>query len=198
MKWFKLIATTAIVGSVLVVTADGLAAPQASPPAQRAITTFSEDLGFAGPLARAVTGGALKGPAALPDDIAPPLSRELVYAVGSTLYGGWEYMTTIGQASTVGLHGGAQLRVVVQEIGYGGTPFVHYAGNFLPASANYENDPICIVGNYYTSPCPAGYLVVGFYRYFDLDGFGTPGEFTYQNTSLNSPFNTLSTQIDIL
>jgi hypothetical protein len=198
MNFFKLTATAVIVGSVLFVTADGLAAPPASAPAQRAITTFSEDLRFAEPLARAVTGGALKGGFALPADTAPPLSRELVYAVGSTLYGGWEYMTTIGQTATAGQHGGAQLRVVVQEIGYGGTPFAYMAGNFLPASANYENDPICIVGNYYTTPCPAGYLVVGFYRYFDLDGYGTPGEFTYQNTSIVSPFNTLSTQIDIL
>ena len=197
MKLFKLIAATVMVGSVLAVTADGLAAPQANPPAQRAITTFSEELGFAGPLARAVTGGALKDSQAIPADTAPPLSRELVYAVGSTLYGGWEYMTTIGQASTVGLHGGPQLRVVVQEIGYGGQPFAYYAGSLLPVSANYENDPICIVNNYYTSPCPVGFLVVGFYRYFDLDGDGTPGEFTYRNTSLNYPWNTLSTQIDI-
>lgn len=127
---------------------------------------------------------------------APPLTRVAVYAVGSTLYGDWEYMTTLGQLTTVGDHGGAQLRVVVQEIGYGSTPIAYMAGSLLSTAKNYQNTPICIVGGYYTSPCPAGYTIVGWYRYFNLDGYNS-GQFTYRNTSLNSPWNTLSTGIYI-
>ncbi len=79
-----------------------------------------------------------------PQAAAPQLSRELVYAVGSTQYSSssgnfWEYMTTIGQTSTVGDHGGAQLRVVVQEIGYGGSPTSRMNGVILSKTADYED-----------------------------------------------------------
>jgi hypothetical protein len=164
-------------------------------PVQREITTFPVELASGGPLAKVVTDGvtaaneALRGP-------APPLTRVMVYAVGSTQYGGWEYMTTIGQQGTVGDHGGAQLRVVVQEIGHGNVPLAYMAGSMLPDSANYQNDTICISGNYYVSPCPVGGIIVGHYRYFNLDGW-QDNIFQYQNTSMNSPFNTLSTSIYI-
>ena len=166
-------------------------------PSQRGVMIFPVELTANGPLARvepegqiAVDNRALRAP-------APPLTRELVYAVGSTQYGGWEYMTTIGQSSTVGDHGGAQLRVVVQEIGYGNNPLAWMAGSLLPASANYQNDAICISGNYYVSPCPIGGIVVGWYRYYNLDGW-QDNLFQYQHTSTNSPYNTLSTSINIL
>ncbi|UTH74469.1 DUF4879 domain-containing protein [Chromobacterium sp. IIBBL 290-4] len=128
---------------------------------------------------------------------APALSRLAVAAVYSTKYGGWENMSSIGQAATVGQHGGAQLRVLVQEIGYGNNPVGSYAGGTLPTAKNYQTDPICVVNNQYTSPCPAGYTVVGFYRYYNLDGFTAPGTFSFQDTSSNAPWNTLYTKIYI-
>lgn len=162
---------------------------------QRLLTTFPVALTSGGPLTKVVSEQVAipKVPLRAP---APPLTRELVYAVGSTQYGGWEYMTTIGQSSTVGDHGGAQLRVVVQEIGYGSSPFAWMAGSMLPSSANYQTDSICISGNYYVSPCPVGGIVVGWYRYYNLDGW-QDNLFQYQNTSTNSPWNTLSTSIYI-
>ena len=135
---------------------------------------------------------------AQPNTSAPALSREAVFAVGSTNYGGWEYMTSTTQQSTVGHHGGAMMRVVVQELGYGGTPIVTYAGVQLPSSADYENDPICAVNGSYTTSCPAGSSYVGYYRYFDLDGDQGGSAFTYQNTSTNAPGNTIGTRINIL
>lgn len=87
------------------------------------------------------------------------------------------------------------MRVVVREIGYGGTPIAYMAGSLLATAKNYQNIPICIVGGYY-STCTAGNTIVGWYRYFNLDGYNS-GQFNYQNTSLNSPWNTLSRGIYI-
>ncbi|WP_203179311.1 DUF4879 domain-containing protein [Xanthomonas citri] len=83
------------------------------------------------------------------------LSRVIVYAVGSTQFGGWEYMTTVSQASTTGNHGGTQLRVVVQEVGYDGSGTAWMNGAVLPSSANYFNDPFCQTGSSYTA-CSTG------------------------------------------
>ncbi|MEA9594184.1 DUF4879 domain-containing protein, partial [Xanthomonas campestris] len=68
---------------------------------------------------------------------------------------GWEYMTTVGQASTTGNHGGTQLRVVVQEVGYDGSGTAWMNGAVLPSSANYFNDPFCQTGSSYTA-CSTG------------------------------------------
>jgi hypothetical protein len=126
---------------------------------------------------------------------APPLTRLFVYAVGSTNCN-WEYMTTIGQVATTCNHGGAQLRAAVLEIGYGSNPVAWMIGGVLPSSAHYQTTPVCITGSNYTWPCTAGQTVVGFLRYFNLDGHQN-GIFREQNTSTNSPWNTMSTQINI-
>ncbi|GEM_PF-6076407 len=161
------------------------------------------ELNFSGPLAKvdpalhpemgikSQVTPAVSGP-------APPLTRAIVYAVGSTQYGGWEYMTSLNQASTVGMHGGAQLRVVVQVIGYGYGPWA-YAGPTLLASPDglYQNQSICIVGGYYTTACPVGAAIVGFYQYFDMDGYVPPIGFSWKSQSLNAPNNWLTTQIQI-
>ena len=126
---------------------------------------------------------------------APGLSRVFIYAVGSSDCG-WEYMTTFDQYSTNCDHGGQQLRVAVQEIGYGGNAFAWMNGGVLPKSANYANESICIVGNNYVFPCPAGYTIVGWIKYYNLDGYQN-GNFRFQNTSINPPQNTLSASISI-
>lgn len=144
----------------------------------------------------AVRGGEVPAQIGTQRAPAPPLTRVAVYAVGSSNCGGWEFMTTIGQLSTTCDHGGAQLRAVVQEIGYGGSPFVWMNGSFLPSSANYLTESICIVGSSYVFPCSAGGTAVGWMKYYNLDGYQS-GTFKFQDTSINSPWNTIFTQIYI-
>ncbi|MCA7012277.1 YolA family protein [Dickeya dadantii subsp. dieffenbachiae] len=163
---------------------------EAGPPIELGLTAFdslesNSPLSAARDTSRASTSGALRAP-------APSLSRVTVYAVGSSNCG-WEYMTSVGQLSTTCDHGGAQLRVAVQEIGYGNNPVAWMNGGILPRSANYQTDGICIVGNQYTFPCPAGYTVVGWMHYYNLDGTDN-GQFKFQDTSTNAPRNTLFTQ----
>ena len=73
-----------------------------------------------------VVGSEIKSFAYIrPDSSAPPLTQDEVFAVGSSQYGGWEYMTSPTQASTVNDHGGALLRVVIRELGYGNHQVVY-------------------------------------------------------------------------
>jgi len=138
-------------------------------------------------LAPAVQGSA-RAPAA-------PLSRVVVAGVGSSQAGGWEYMTTPGQLSTVQDHGGAELSVVIMEVGYGGSPSASMNGALLPRSAEYKTEPLCLNGGEYT-PCGVGQTYAAWLRYYQLDG-AQEGNFHYQNTSINAPFNTLGTDIYI-
>lgn len=126
---------------------------------------------------------------------APPLSQVAVEAVGSSQAGGWEYMTTLGQLSTLRDHGGAELSVVVLEVGYGGSPSASINGALLPRSAEYKTEPLCLNGGSLT-PCGIGQTYVAWRRYYQLDGT-QEGNFRYQNTSINAPFNTVSTDIYI-
>lgn len=126
---------------------------------------------------------------------APSLSSVTIVGVGSTNAGGWEYMTQAGQLSTTLDHGGAELKVVVLEVGYGRLPAASMNGGALPRSAEYRSDALCINGGYYTD-CNPGQTIVAWNRYYSLDG-EQGGNFRYQNTSTNAPFNTLSTGIYI-
>ncbi len=133
---------------------------------------------------------------AVPLAPAPPLTRMFVFAVGSTNCN-WEYMTSVGQLATTCNHGGAQMSAAVLEIGYGSNPIAWMSGTVLPNSANYQTTPVCIVGTRYDWPCSPGATIVGFLRYYNLNGYQN-GLFRYQNTSINAPMNTLSTRINIL
>lgn len=125
---------------------------------------------------------------------APPLTDMWVYAVGSTDCG-WEY--TAGQTMTTCNHGGLQLRTAILEIGYGSSRIAWMNGALLSSSSMYASTPVCVTGGYYTWPCTAGQTVVGFLNEYNLDGYQN-GIFKYQNTSTNSPWNTMSVQISIL
>ncbi len=125
---------------------------------------------------------------------APPLTAMWVYAVGSTNCG-WE--GTAGLTTTTCNHGGAQLRAAVLEIGYGASRVAWMNSGLLSSSAMYASTPVCVTGGYYTWPCTAGQTVVGFLNEYNLDGYQN-GIFKYQNTSTNSPWNTMSVQISIL
>jgi len=70
-------------------------------------------------------------------------------------------------------------------------------GGLLPSSTMYSSTPVCVTGSNYTWPCTAGQTVVGFLNEYNVDGHQN-GLFKYQNTSTNSPWNTMSVQISIL
>jgi hypothetical protein len=125
---------------------------------------------------------------------APPLSSMWVYAVGSTNCG-WE--STAGLSTTACNHGGPELRAAVLEIGYGSNRVAWMNGSVLPSSAMYASTPVCVTNGYYSWPCTAGQTVYGFLNEYTLDGRDN-GLFRYQDTSTNSPWNTLSVQISIL
>jgi len=125
---------------------------------------------------------------------APPLTAMWVYAVGSTNCG-WEY--TAGLTTTTCDHGGPELRTAVLEIGYGASRVAWMNSGLVPSGSMYASTPVCVTGGYYTWPCTAGQTVVGFLNEYNLDG-NQSGLFKYQNTSSNSPFNTMSVQINIL
>ena len=198
MKYFsKLIFATAILFSTLSASAQSTNEPYFKAVKAHPELSFpSSLLGHPTPDLSALSK-AVPASMSLASGPATALSNVLVYAVESSSYGGWEYMTTAGQASTVGYHSGPILRVAVVAFGYGNTPVVFMGGRLLPTSAFYQSTFICVVNGAYSFSCPAGYTAVGFVQYFDIDGYSTPGEFTYQSTSLNPPINTLSTQIQI-
>lgn len=169
-------------------------AEEALPRGQRALTALSELNSASSPVQSDATSNQVARGGATTLAAAPPLTNMWVYAVGSSNCG-WE--NTAGLSTTTCNHGGAQLRTAVLEIGYGSNPVAWMNGAVLPSSANYQTTPVCVTGGYYSWPCTAGQTVVGFLRYYNLDGYQS-GLFKYQNTSTNSPWNTLSVQISIL
>ncbi|SEU35463.1 protein of unknown function [Stigmatella erecta] len=125
---------------------------------------------------------------------APPLSHLQVYAVGSSNQG-WEYPSANTYATALD-HGGPVLLVVILEIGYGYSRFAKMNGGQLPSSANYLDEALCWNAYGQLAYCSAGQTVAGWLRYYDVSGYES-GSFTYQNTSTNSPWNTMYTQISI-
>ncbi|WP_165789459.1 DUF4879 domain-containing protein [Billgrantia endophytica] len=133
-----------------------------------------------------------------PRQPASPLTEMWVFAVYSSDCGDWEIFPSPGTLSTSCGHGGASLRAAVLEVGYGSNPIAWYQGGQLPSSANYETELWCDQGGGVLAPCSPGQTVAAFLRYYNLDGSSVSGIFAYQNTSTNSPWNTLSTSINIL
>ncbi|MFM8331665.1 MAG: DUF4879 domain-containing protein [Candidatus Methylumidiphilus sp.] len=117
---------------------------------------------------------------------APGISYVEVRHVGSTNQG-WEDLGPNDMATRLD-HGGAQLRVITVEIGYGKSPMAFLDGVRLPNSANYSTTTFC--SSNYLIPCRAGQTVMGWVRYWNLDGKQS-GRFYYQTTSTNFPNNTL-------
>ena len=130
-----------------------------------------------GPAAAAASNVQLKGP-------APQVSRVTVFAVGSSQYGGWEYMTTVGQTSTAADHGGELLRVVVQVIGYDNPAMNWSTMDGTYTAAAYQSESLCIVNGFYDTSCPVGTVVVGWLRYYNWDGF-SHGQFQSRHVSVN-------------
>lgn len=125
---------------------------------------------------------------------APALSYLQISHIGSSQIG-WEAIGA-AQTTTAQDHGGAQLRVVTDELGYGHVRVARFNGGVLPIAANHLTQRICWNGSAYVLSCSAGQTVVGFRRYWKLDGKQN-GSFSYQNSSTNPPWNTMSDSISI-
>lgn len=125
---------------------------------------------------------------------APALSYLQISNIGSSQVG-WEAIGA-AQTHTAQDHGGAQLRVVTDELGYGHVRVARFNGGVLPISANHLTQRICWNGSAYVLSCSAGQTVAGFRRYWKLDGKQN-GSFSYQNSSTNPPWNTMSDSISI-
>lgn len=174
----------------------GLASPALADDATIVLRDFMPVELTAGRLDRNATGALVARALTAPRAPAPPISQVAVLAVGSSQAGGWEYMTSPGQLSTALDHGGSELRVVVRQIGYGGSPIGSLRGSALPGGAQYMTERLCVDGSGYTQQCQPGQTIVGWLYYFNLDG-AQDGDFGFQNTSLNAPFNTAYTAIHI-
>lgn len=110
---------------------------------------------------------------------APPLSSLIVYAVDST-DGGYEYVST--KSSTVQDHGGDNMLVVTKEMGYG-----QVSNTTLDGTKLKELKRVFIDTNKDT-------IVDGWYIWWDASGYDG-GTFTYQKTSSNYPWNSLTDSI---
>lgn len=113
---------------------------------------------------------------------APPLSYLQIYAVISSQYPAYEYLSA-SQTSTVQDHGGAQMDVVTVELGYGAS---WWASMNSSQVSKYQTQTIVDSSN----------VVIGFYHWWIADGHAS-GTFYYQNISQNSPFNLMSDSVYI-
>ncbi|MGY2276841.1 DUF4879 domain-containing protein [Pseudomonas monsensis] len=121
---------------------------------------------------------------------APPLTQLKVLKVESPNCG-FEDIAE-GQEQTRCDHSGSNIKVYVLEIGYGREPHVALDG----FEVNGTRTPVCAFDNGNLTECTVGRKTVGYLYVFDLAG-KQDGIFTFSNTSINAPGNTLSTQLYI-
>jgi hypothetical protein len=125
---------------------------------------------------------AAEGSAAQVLGPAPKLTYLQVYAVISSQHPTYEYVGQ-NQFSTVYDHGGAEMYVVTAELGYGNNPIAQMNGARL---TQFRSQAIV----------DSSGTVIGWYRWWNSNGI-QGGRFTYQNTSTNYPWNTMSDWLDI-
>jgi hypothetical protein len=121
---------------------------------------------------------------------APALSQVKVLKVESPACG-FEDIAP-GQEQTRCNHSGPNIKVYVLEVGYGRAARVGLDGFDL----NGTRTPVCAFDNGNLTECTVGRKTVGYLYVFDLAG-KQEGTFTFSNTSINAPGNTLSTQLYI-
>lgn len=97
-----------------------------------------------------------------------------------------------GQERTRCDHSGPNIKVYVLEVGYGRGAQVGLDGFVI----NGTRTPVCAFDNGNLTECTVGRKTVGYLYIFDLAG-KQEGTFTFRNTSINAPGNTLSTQLYI-
>ncbi|WP_077046010.1 DUF4879 domain-containing protein [Pseudomonas sp. KK4] len=122
---------------------------------------------------------------------APPLTQVKVLKVESPGCG-FESIDE-GQAQTRCNHSGPNIRIYVLEVGYGRSqPHVGLDGFDI----NGTRTPVCAFDNGNLTDCTVGRKTVGYLYVFDMAG-KQEGTFTFSNTSINAPGNTMSTQLYI-
>ncbi|MEB0044565.1 MULTISPECIES: DUF4879 domain-containing protein [unclassified Pseudomonas] len=122
---------------------------------------------------------------------APPLTHVQVLKVQSAPCG-IENIAE-GQEQTKCDHGGASIKVYVLEVGYGRVPTVGIDGFTVEGT----QAKVCANDNGNLTECTGtSRTIVGTLYIFDLGG-RQGGTFTFSNTSINAPGNTLSTQLYI-
>ena len=120
---------------------------------------------------------------------AAPLTQVKVVRVESTACGSENI--TEGQAQTRCDHG-PDIKVYVLEIGYGREPHVELDGFEVDGTRTQ----VCAFSNGALTDCSRQSRVVGYLYTFGLAGKQS-GIFTFSNTSINAPGNTLSAQLYI-
>lgn len=90
-------------------------------------------------------------------------------------------------------HSGPSIKVYVLEVGYGqNQPHATLDG----FEVNGSRSPVCAYDNGNLTECTPGRKTVGSLYTFDLAG-KQDGTFSFSNTSINAPRNTMSTQLYI-
>ena len=97
-----------------------------------------------------------------------------------------------GQAQTRCNHSGPNIKVYVLEVGYGRQPQVALDGFEVDGTRTQ----VCAFNNGNLTDCSDRTKLVGSLYIFDLAG-KQEGTFTFSNTSINAPGNTMSTQLYI-
>ena len=122
---------------------------------------------------------------------APPLTEVKVLKVESPQCG----FETIeqGQIQTRCNHSGPNIRIYVLEVGYGRSQPHAALDGF---EVNGTRTPVCAYENGNLTDCSQRTKIVGNLYIFSLAG-KQEGTFTYSNTSINAPGNTMSTQVYI-
>lgn len=121
---------------------------------------------------------------------APPLTQLKVLKVESPACG-FEDIAE-GQTQTRCNHAGPNIKVYVLEVGYGRAAQVGLDG----FEVNGTRTPVCAFDNGNLTECTVGKKTVGYLYILDLAG-KQEGTFTFSNTSINAPGNTMSTQLYI-
>jgi len=122
--------------------------------------------------------------------MAPALSQLKVLKVESPGCG-FEDIAE-GQDQTRCDHSGPHIKVYVLEVGYGRQAYVALDG----FEVNGTRTPVCAFDTGNLTECTVGRKTVGYLYVMDLDGKQS-GSFTFSNTSINPPGNTMSTQLYI-
>jgi len=122
---------------------------------------------------------------------APPLSEVKVIKVQSASCGLEDI--TDGQVQTRCDHSAPGIKVYVLEIGYGQSQPQAALDGF---EVNGTRSPVCAFDNGNLTECTPGSKTVGSLYTFDLAA-RQEGTFTFSNTSINAPRNTMSTQLYI-
>ena len=138
----------------------------------------------------AIVIGLLLGAQTASAASAAPLSQVKVLKVESPACG-FEDIGD-GQEKTRCDHSGPNIKIYVLEVGYGRKAQLRLDGFDVDGTRT----PVCAFDNGNLTDCTVGRKTVGYLYVFDLAG-KQEGTFTFSNTSINAPGNTMSTQLYI-